>query len=90
MFASQKGKQSHTKELSASSSYIIKLFERVVRKAVVKHLEENGFMASGQHGFRALRSILTQPLANWDSIMDRVVERISLCRRNLLRLCKSV
>ena len=40
----------------------------------MKHLEENGFMASGQHGFRALRSILTQPLANWDSIMDGLVE----------------
>ena len=45
-----------------------------MRKAVVQHLEENGFMASGQHGFRALRSTLTQLLAHWDSILDGLVE----------------
>merc|ERR1712237_229046 len=36
-------------------------------------MEDNGFMAPGQHGFRALRSTLTQLLAHWDSILDNLI-----------------
>ena len=42
----------------------------------MKHLEENGFMAPGQHGFRALRSTLTQLLAHWDSILDGLLSGV--------------
>ena len=60
----------------ANTSHIIKLFERVIRRVLVEHLEENGFMAPGQHGFRALRSTLTQLLAHWDSILDGLLSGV--------------
>ena len=51
----------------ALTSHIVKVFERVVRKSLVKHLEENGMLPSGQHGFRKFRSTLTQLLSYWDT-----------------------
>ena len=56
----------------ALTSHVIKIFERVVRKALVKHLEENGLMTDGQHGFRALRSTLTQLLGHFDTILEEL------------------
>ena len=53
----------------ALTSHIIKVFERVVRKSLVNYLEENGLLWSGQHGFRALRSTLTQLLSHFDAIL---------------------
>ena len=53
----------------ALTSHIIKVFERVIRRALVRYLEENGYMAPGQHGFRALRSTLTQLLSHFDSVL---------------------
>ena len=54
----------------ALTSHITKVFERVVRHALVRHLEENNLLPSGQHGFRSFRSTLTQLLAHWDSILE--------------------
>ena len=54
----------------ALTSHIVKVFERVVRKALVNHLEKNDLLPDGQHGFRALRSTLTQLLSYWDTILD--------------------
>ena len=45
----------------ALTSHIVKVFERVVRKWLVAHLEDNELLPDGQHGFRAKRSCLTQP-----------------------------
>ena len=56
----------------ALTSHIIKLFERVVRRKLVTHLEENNLLPDGQHGFRARRSCLTQLLAYWDKILDQM------------------
>ena len=56
----------------ALTSHLVKVFERIVRKALVKHLEENGLLPDGQHGFRALRSTLTQLLSYWDLILDEL------------------
>ena len=53
----------------ALTSHLMKVFERVVRKSLVKHLEEHGFLPDGQHGFRAFRSTLTQLLSYWDTIL---------------------
>ena len=50
----------------------MKVFERVVRRALVKHLEENDLLPSGQHGFRAFRSTLTQLLSYWDTILGEL------------------
>ena len=53
----------------ALTSHIIKVFERVIRKFMVSYLESNEFMAPGQHGFRALRSTLTQLLGHFDYML---------------------
>lgn len=56
----------------ALTSLIVKMFERVVRKALVRHLEENNLLLNGQHGFRSLRSALTQLLVYWDGILNNL------------------
>ena len=58
----------------ALTSHLIKVFERVVRLALVKHIEQNNLLPDGQHGSRARRSTLTQLMAYWDSILDGVSE----------------
>ena len=56
----------------ALTSHIVKMFERVVRRQLVKHLEDNNLIPDGQHGFRARRSCLTQLLSYWDCILDQL------------------
>ena len=52
------------------TSHVIKVFKRVVRKALVDHIDRLGLLPDGQHGSRAMRSTLTQLLAHWDSVLD--------------------
>ena len=52
----------------ALTSHIIKIFERVLRKALVCHIEHHGLLPDGQHGSRALRH------PKWDVILDGLVE----------------
>ena len=56
----------------ALTSHIIKVFERVIRRSLVNHLEAQGFLPSGQHGFRQQRSTLTQLLSHWDEVLDHL------------------
>ena len=56
----------------ALTSHIVKVFERVVRKSLVAHLEKNMYFPDGQHGFRAMRSTLTQLLTFWDSVLEKL------------------
>ena len=56
----------------ALTSHIVKVFERVVRRSLVSHLERHGFLPDGQHGFRSMRSTLTQLLSYWDKMLDRL------------------
>ena len=51
------------------TSHIIKIFERVLRKHLVHHMESNGFLSPHQHGFRKKRSCLTQLLDHIDNIL---------------------
>ena len=44
------------------TSHITKVFERVMRASIVKHLEENNLLPKNQHGFIAGRSTLSQLL----------------------------
>ena len=44
------------------TSHITKVFERVVRASIVKHLEVNSLLPKNQHGFIAGRSTLSQLL----------------------------
>ena len=54
----------------ALTSHLIKVFERVLRRALVRHIESNTILPEGQHGSRAFRSTLTQLLSHWDTILD--------------------
>ena len=58
----------------ALTSHLIKIFERVIRKVLVAHIEENNLLPDGQHGSRPMRSTLTQLLAQWDVILDGLVD----------------
>ena len=46
----------------ALTSHIIKLFEKILRKNIVKHMNENNLFNDSQHGFRSGRSCLSQLL----------------------------
>ena len=54
------------------TSHIVKLFERVLRTILVKHIEENNFLSPHQHGFRSGKSCLTQLLQHFELILDIV------------------
>ena len=56
----------------ALTSHITKVFERVVRRALVTHLEVQGMLPVDQHGFRENRSTLTQLLSHWDQVLDHL------------------
>ena len=43
-----------------------------MRKALVAHLEVNGYFPDGKHGFHSLQSTLTQLLSFWDSILEKL------------------
>ncbi len=51
------------------TSHIIKIFERVLRKHLVLHLEENDILPDSQHGFRRNRSCLTQLIKHVDDVL---------------------
>ena len=58
----------------ALTSHLIKVFERVVRRHLVSHLESNNLLPDSQHGFRSRRSCLTQLLTFWDKVLDLLEE----------------
>ena len=56
------------------TSHIIKLFERVLRKKIVKFIEENELLTNAQFGFRNGRSTVTQLLEHLDNIISILEE----------------
>ena len=56
------------------TSHIIKVFERVVRKKIVDHLELNNLICNKQHGFRYGCSCLTQLLHHFDDFLGALTE----------------
>ena len=56
----------------ALTSHVVKVFERVVRRGLVTHLEAQGMLPVDQHGFRKQRSTLTQLLSHWDQVLDHL------------------
>ena len=52
------------------TSHLVKIFEKVLRKHVVSHLEKNNLYNNTQHGFRAGRSCLSQLLSQYDKILS--------------------
>ena len=55
------------------TSHLVKILEKVIRKNMVKYLEEKGLFNPSQHGFCAGRSCLSQLLEYYDKIL-RLVE----------------
>ena len=54
----------------ALTSHIIKAFEKVIRKQIVKFMEENQLFNPSQHGFRMGRSCLSQLLSHYENILS--------------------
>ncbi len=52
------------------TSHVIKVFERIIRKKLVLHLEMNNLICNKQHGFRSGRSCLTQLLHHFDDVLE--------------------
>ena len=72
------------------TSHLIKIFERVIRKKLVCHLESNSILSNKQHGFRKGRSCLTHLLKHIDDIIqsllngnDRDVIYLDFARRQV-------
>lgn len=57
----------------ALTNHLTKIFERVLRKAMVQHLEINDLM-NNTHGFRSGRKTITQLLHYYDSILTKLEE----------------
>ena len=56
----------------ALTSHLTKVFEKVIRTAIIKHLEVNNLFNPGQHGFRSGRSCLTQLVDHYEFILSEV------------------
>ena len=56
------------------TSHLIKTFERVLVKPLVRHLESKGWMDTQQHGGRAGRSTLSQLILHHDQILQAMEE----------------
>ena len=54
----------------ALTSHLIKCFEKVIRNAVIKFLEENNLLNPNQHGFRRMMSCLSQLLDHFDLLIE--------------------
>ena len=55
------------------TSHVFKVFERVLRKKMVEHLETNDLLCNNQHGFRSGRSCLTQLLHHFDDVLEALM-----------------
>ena len=56
------------------TSHLMKVFERVVRKHIVNHFENNELFPDNQHGFRKNRSCLTQLIEHIDLVLRSLNE----------------
>ena len=67
----KKGYRAYTKNYRPISltSHVIKIYKRILRKTLVKFVDDNNILCPHQHGFRSGRSCLTQLLAHFDDIM---------------------
>ena len=49
-----------------------RLFERIIKKHVVRHLDEIGFISRYQHGFTTGKSTFTNLLENQEKILNKL------------------
>ena len=54
------------------TSHIVKVLERILRKHIVDHLEQSNLMNKNQHGFRSKHSTLSQLIAFYDQVINKL------------------
>ena len=54
----------------ALTSHLIKIFEKILRKHIVEHMNNNNLFNPNQHGFRSGRSCLSQLLEHIDTLLN--------------------
>ena len=54
------------------TSHLMKIFERVLQKKIMKYLEENNYISCSQHGFRKGRSCLSELLAHFTNLYENL------------------
>jgi len=62
----------------ALTSHLIKIFEKVLRKIMVKFIDKNNLFNYKQHGFRAGRSCLSQLLSHYDTITEMLEQGLNV------------
>ena len=60
------------------TSHIMKVFERVVKTSIMKHLLQNGLINPGQHGFVPGKSTQTQLLEHFCDIYEAIAEGVRI------------
>ena len=60
------------------TSHVMKVFERVLKVKLVKHLETNDLLRHNQHGFVAGRSTQTQLLQHYTDVYEAISEGVRL------------
>ena len=58
----------------ALTNHLTKIFERILRKKLAGHIDNNNLMNNSQHGFREGRSTASQLLSYYDSILTMLEE----------------
>ena len=66
-----KKKASNYRPISLTSQ-VVKIFEKIVKLEITKHLSKNHLIKSSQHGFREGKSCLTKILECFESIKEYV------------------
>ena len=67
----KKDQSSNYRPISLTSQ-IVKIFEKIMKKNIVHHLETNSLLGEFQHGFREKRSCLSQLLLHYTNIFEIV------------------
>ena len=58
------------------TSHIIKIFERIIKNIIVKHLTNNNLICKNQHGFTKCKSCFTQLLAHIEHILENLLNNL--------------
>jgi len=62
----------------ALTSHLVKIFEKVVRKHIVNHLDASNAFNPSQHGFRSGRSCLSQHLNHYEKILAQLEKGLNV------------
>ena len=60
------------------TSHLMKLFERILRRKLMKHIEENRLLSDNQHAFRCGRSCLSQLLQHMDYVLKALENNFNI------------